>query len=991
MKNYRICALLAASVLCLSASAAGAVYEGSDFKQAVRLYKGGMYDSARIIFESLKDKDVLSEGYAALCAAKLKSDGYRNLLDQYAEKYPESVLYPQIHLVLGYDAFDREEYGEALNEFLNIHRTDLYKAQQTEFAYKRAYCDYALENYDEAREQFLAVEKMAMSDYTAPSRYAIGYIDYFHKDFDSAIKWFELAARDSRFTDYANYYILECRFNNKDYSYVTTFGPDMFEQIPEERKSHMARILAESFFIRNDLDHAREFYEISISGGDARNRSDYFFAGSILYAMKDYEGAVENFNRMSFRTDSLGQIASYQLADSYLKLKNKVAAMNSFNEASLLSYDADIQEDAFFNYAKLAFDLNQDGQPFTDYISKYSRTKRGDDIYGYMALSKLVARDYAGAVEAYDNIDVLSPDMRSNYMKANYLRANQLISGGSWRDAVPCLQAAAFYTSRRDPFNQLSRYWLAESYYNSGKYAEAEAVYEDLYNTSALYGHDEGKALPYNIAYCYFSDSDYAEAAKWFDVCLNEGDRMFRKDAGVRRADCDFIRKDYKSAVTAYESILEEYSDPDDIYPRYQLGLAYGLSGKQEKKANVLVSVRNASPSSLYYAEAMYELGRSYVELKRTSQAVEIFETLKATSKDGTYVARALIELGMISRNEKKYDKALNYYKQVVEDLPKNEFTDDAMLAIESIYQSKGEPELYLQYAESVGHGTGMSESEREQVYFNSAEQVFLSGNYQKALAAIQKYLDAYPNGSRITEAWFYAAESYNALSQKENAVDCYSKVMGAIDAGTLLERSALMYAQLSFGLEHYSDAYKGYSTLLGKARMEENVLVAKTGMMRSSYRAKEYSEAIASADALKADRKCDEVLAREADYIKAKSLLASSRRSEALQVFASLAKAPSTPEGAEAAYMIIQNACDEGKFGDVEKMVYDFSGKAGGQNYWLAKAFIALGDAFAEQDNLAQAKATFESVLNGYESQGADDDVLDNVRMRLDKLNEMM
>ena len=39
MKNYRICALLAASVLCLSASAAGAVYEGSDFKQAVRLYK----------------------------------------------------------------------------------------------------------------------------------------------------------------------------------------------------------------------------------------------------------------------------------------------------------------------------------------------------------------------------------------------------------------------------------------------------------------------------------------------------------------------------------------------------------------------------------------------------------------------------------------------------------------------------------------------------------------------------------------------------------------------------------------------------------------------------------------------------------------------------------------------------------------------------------------------------------------------------------------
>ena len=991
MKVYRLCSVLAASVICLSASAGAAPDGVRDFNQALRLYNNGMYDSARIIFESLEKKDALSEGYAALCAAKLKSEGYRDILDQYTGKYPESVLYPQIHLVLGYDAFDKGEYLEALNEFLNISKKDLYRSQRTEFAYKMAYCDYSLENYDSARDQFVAVEKMAMSDYTAPSRYAIGYIDYFNKDFDSAIKWFELAARDTRFTDYANYYILECRFNNKDYSYVTTFGPEMFEQIPEQRKSHMARILAESFFVKGDLEHARQFYEISITTDEVRNRSDYFFAGSILYAMEDYEGAVENFNRMSFRTDSLGQIASYQLADSYLKLKNKVAAMNAFNEASLLSYDTDIQEDAFFNYAKLAFDLNQDGQPFANYISKYSKTKRGDDIYGYMALSKLVARDYAGAVEAYDNIDVLSPDMRSNYMKANYLRANQLISGGSWRDAVPCLQAAAFYTGRRDPFNQLSRYWLAESYYKSGKYPEAEAVYEDLYNTSALYGHDEGKALPYNLAYCYFSEGNYADAAKWFDVCLNEGDRLFRKDAGVRRADCDFIRKDYQSAVEGYERILGEFGDPDDIYPRYQLGLAYGLSGKQENKANVLLSVMEADPSSLYYSEAMYELGRSLVELKRTSQAVGVFETLKSASKDGTYVARALIELGMISRNDKKYDQALSYYKQVVEKLPKSEFTDDAMLAIESIYQTKGEPEAYLLYAESVGHGTNVSEAEREQIFFNSAEQVFLSGNYQKALVSIQKYLDAYPNGNHLTEAWFYAAESYNALSQKENAVDYYSKVMGAFDAGTLLERSALMYAQLSFGLEHYADAYKGYATLLGKARMEENVLVAKAGMMRSSYRAKEYSEAIASADALKVDRRCTEELSREAEYIKAKSLLASSRRHEAMDVFAALAGDPSTDEGAEAAYMIIQNACDEGRFGEVEKMVYDFSAKARGQNYWLAKAFIALGDAFAEQDNFAQAKATFESVLNGYESQGTDDDVLDNVRMRLDKLNEMM
>ena len=89
---------------------------------------------------------------------------------------------------------------------------------------------------------------------------------------------------------------------------------------------------------------------------------------------------------------------------------------------------------------------------------------------------------------------------------------------------------------------------------------------------------------------------------------------------------------------------------------------------------------------------------------------------------------------------------------------------------------------------------------------------------------------------------------------------------------------------------------------------------------------------------------------------------------------------------------MLIQDACDRGKYKEVEDKVYDFSSKAGGQNYWLAKAFIALGDSFAEQENYTQAKATFESVLNGYTpASGTTDDVLDNVRMRLSKLANLM
>ena len=88
--------------------------------------------------------------------------------------------------------------------------------------------------------------------------------------------------------------------------------------------------------------------------------------------------------------------------------------MAAFKDASEVKFDPQITEDALFNYAKLAFDLNKDTKGFSQYIQRYSTSSKGAQLYGYMALAALYDRDYVAAVEAYDNIDVLSPDMQNN-------------------------------------------------------------------------------------------------------------------------------------------------------------------------------------------------------------------------------------------------------------------------------------------------------------------------------------------------------------------------------------------------------------------------------------------------------------------------------------------------------------------------------------------------------------------------------------------------
>lgn len=963
------------------------------YLRAVELYDRGMFERAESLFGDVFSStgDIMAKGYVALCAVRLQENGSETLAANYVSEHPYSKLVPQIHFYNALNLFDNQDYKGAVREFAQVSGKSLYGGQVAEWSFKQSYSFFEEGELDAAERGFRKVEKMPQSDYTAPSRYSLAYILYSRKDFSEAYDWFEKASKDPRFTDISKYYMLECRFMRKDYNYVVKNGTEAFDSVPKERQAHLARIISESYLALGDTEKAKFYYEkIAKSRGDM-DRDDFFYSGSILYAVDDFKGAIDNYSLMTDRTDSIGQIANYQLGYSYIQTGNKVAAMDAFKSASDRSFNPDIQEDAHFNYAKLSFDLNHNPSVFNDYIAKYSAKGKGDRIYSYMALASLYNHDYAGAVEAYSNIDLLDQDQKANYMRANYLRANQLIGNGSWSDAVPFLKAASFYSKKSDTFNQLSRYWLGESYYRSDQFDKAVETFTDLYNNSALEGKPEGKLVPYDLAYSYFRSGNYDNAAKWFDKYLEARNPAEGEDAASRRADCDFIKKDYPTAVKEYESAARRFAYKDNLYPYYRAGIAYGLMGGSDKKINVLSRSLKASPSAEYYSESMYELGRAFVSAERNDEAVSCFKKLRSNTKDKSISAKSLIELGMISRNISEYDQAIGYYKQVISEAPGTEYAEDALLAIESICQSQGRTDEYLDYADQIGANKDKTDSEKEDMYFNAAEQIFLSDNYSKALVSLQNYLERYPDGGKSAQADFYVAECYRNLGKKEQACEWYRKSISKEEASSFSEIAMLNFSKLSYELQRYKDAFGGYSSLYKDAVIENNRHTAQVGMMMSAFKDQQYTSAVSCAEKLKLDKKSSSEEILQADYIRAKSNLSLGNREKAFEIFTQLSSKPSTSEGAEAAYMIIQDAYDQGDYDTVETKVYKFSDTAGGQAYWLAKAFIVLGDSFAEKDNYAQAKATFESILNGYQpSEGTQDDVLDNVRMRLGKLKNL-
>ena len=954
---------------------------GDNLKKAVRLYEAGMYSEAALLLENEKGDE--AEAYQALCALAQGSDAAMVRAASFMDRYPESILLPQVRFAAANYLFGKEDFEGAMREYFRISSSSLHEDQKTEYLYKKGYSAFRSEDFDRAKTFLDQCQRRERCDYTAPAQYVLGYMAYSKGRFREASVWFDEAKIDPRFSQMANYYILECRFNEKDYEWVVKHGEEIYAKVPPERQPHMARLMSESYLVLGDKEKARSYYLKQLENKWPKTRSDYFYAGSVLYSVEDWQGAVENFEKVEERTDSIGQIASYQLGYSYIQTKNKVAALDAFREAAALTYSPDIQEDAAYNYAKLAFDLNGDAAAFDDYMHNFNAFSKGDQIYSYMAMSALQKHDYEAAVAAYDHIDELAPPMRSNYMKAYFLRAMQLMESGAYRNAVPKLKAASYYSSKQDPFNQLSRFALAECYYRDKRFEEARTVLTDLYNRSALNGKREGNLISYQMAYTYFSEEDYDHAQKWFENYLEGPHDEYGADAETRIGDCYFQKKDYATAIRAYERKLSEYPDADDIYPYYRAGVASGLIRDFPGKVRFLENVKHASPSAPYYTEAMYELGRAYVSVGDDDDAVRTFRSLRSSTPDLEYASRALLELGMIERNHGNYDAALAYYEQVVDQ--GTDHSEDALLAIESIYQTRQDPDSYIAYVSSLGDKASRSEEQKEQSYFSMAEQIFLSGDSQKAAKTLQTYLEKYPSGAHLAQAEFYLAESKRLGGDRERACDLYQKALEDGLGGSFAETARLRYADLCYGLENYAKAYGTYLSLRETSQIEANTLSAKKGMMRSAFKAREYADAAAAAEDLLATAQGDEL--KEVRYILAKSYLGSSRRDKALPLLEQLSAEPSTPEGAEASWLLIQDQYDRAAFDGLDDRIYAFAEKAGDQRYYLAKAFIVLADCFAEKGNLAQAKQTLESIRSNYRSSGSSDDVLDQVEMRLSKL----
>ena len=196
-----------------------------EIREILKLSDAGMLSRPQYMMDRLAEDTFNSdpEGYALLHDVMNAFPGYERRMEAFLENSPHSFLIPRIRYAHAMNLFDAMNYKEAARQLGMLSLKKVPAGLRVEYLFKKAYCHLENRELQDALKDFTQVEKMPFSDYTAPARYAIGYVEYQMKHFRNAVPWFEKSSSDGRFRDISSYYIMECRFMMSDHDYVTTY------------------------------------------------------------------------------------------------------------------------------------------------------------------------------------------------------------------------------------------------------------------------------------------------------------------------------------------------------------------------------------------------------------------------------------------------------------------------------------------------------------------------------------------------------------------------------------------------------------------------------------------------------------------------------------------------------------------------------------------------------------------------------------------------
>ncbi|WP_431163532.1 tetratricopeptide repeat protein [Flagellimonas beolgyonensis] len=946
-------------------------HSNKDYQDALALYHSEQYQAAQAIFEKVKantndyETEANSAYYAANAAIRLNQRGADKMMEDFVERYPTSTKRNSAFLDVADYYFETGKYPYALKWYKKVDESSMAYGDTDRFNFNNGYALYASKKPKEA-ERYLS--KVTTSQkYGSQAKYYLGYIAYEQDDYTEASARFDQITDPELLNEKLSYYQADLNFKLGKFDEAIDMAKKQLPKSNREEVSELNKIIGESYFNLKQYGEAIPYLEKYRGKRGKWSNTDYYLLGYSHYKLGDYPSAIQQFNKIIGGDNAVAQNAYYHLAECYLKLDKKSEALNAFRNASQMEYSADIQKDAWLNYARLSYEVGNAYEPVPQvlaaYLEKYPKDEHQLEIQELLVDSYITSRNFEGAMKLLEeNKNYAS---KETYQKVAYYRGVELFIDGDYEGALERF-SKSLKSADNANFEARALYWKAESAYRLNRFEEALVDLVKFQGMPAARSLEEYDQLDYNLGYCYFKLKDYNNAVSYFKNVVSSDalDEARKTDGYLRLGDSYFVTSSYQMAMRAYDS-ASKVNGPERDYAAFQKTLCSGFLGNNSAKIEGLNDFLTYFPKSSLRDDALFELGNTYIANNQESSGLEAYDRLVDEFSRSKFAPRGLLRAGLVHYNASRNQQALNKLKEVVQKYPNTQEAKQAVATAKLVYVDEGRVSEYAAWARNLDF-VEVTDAELDNASFEAAERKQLEGKTDAAIRGYEDYLKEFPNGLHAINVNFALAQLYFANGQIDQALPRYKAVADSGN-GEYTEQALTRVCEIYVEKQNYNAAIPYLKQLESSAEIIENKTFAQSNLMKGYYGQKDYGQTIAYAEKVLGAPKLDDRIKSDAQIMIARSAIATNNESLAKTAYLDVKKIATGELAAEAWYYDAYFKNKEGDFEAsneaVQKLAKDYAGYkewAGKGLVIMAKNFYNLGDAF-------QATYILESVITNF------------------------
>jgi len=968
--------------------------DNSLYYHAEELFEKAQYSAAREEFRAFINTQPTENNlfiqkayyYEGLSALELFNDDAIPLLIAYNNRYPENINKAVISFKIANFFFQKEDFENAVIWYANTPLNAVEKDRKDELLFKHGYSAFQLDDRVTALNAFRDV-KDGTSQYASPSLYFFSHLSYLSGALQVALEGFEKLKVDPNYSGVVPYYIIQIYHRQMRFQNVVDYAPTVLDSTSLTEISDVYHLLGDAYYKLNQFKEAAKYLEIYYQKAKTTRVDDYQIAYS-LYRNEEYDKAIKYFDRVARVDDSLGQIAMYQIADSYQKLNKLLPARSAFYRASEMKTLEKVQEDALYNFAVLSFkvDINpydESVKAFENYLRKYPESSRKQDIYQCLVNVYSNTSNYSKALESLDKLPSKDTKLKALYQIIAYNYGVELFQKARYEEAITNFALVNKYAI--DPqLVALAKYWRADAFYRLKKYTESIAEYKLFLGSPASNSLEEKNDAYYNLGYAYWNKELYNDALDALQIYLqgNPKNKEKKVDACLKLADGYYTSKQNALAIKYYKETIDLKSDLSDR-ASYYLAKSYGYNGQLQLKIKALLTLIEDYKDSKYIMNGVYELAKSYKSGSEYDPALVYFRKYLADYPQSPLLIDCQLEIADIHYKQWNYAQAELDFKQLL--LEHDNVRDVCAAAVKGlmdVYIAQKKPEKASDLADQYPCAN-VSPDEKENLFYNPALQSYVDSNYVEAIPKFETYLTKFPQGRYANETYYFLGNSYFKIKDTVKAVLNYEAYLSG-ENNAYSEFAAARVSAFYYNKKDYVNGIKYYQKLDKIATKAYNIFVAKLGLMRCYFLNNNYQESIAYAKIVLESNGLTTANHIDAEYVLALANYKLENYTDAALSLNWLVKNTRSAMTAESRYYLAEIHQKNKDLTLAENEINAILKMKPSYNFWIGKALILKTKIDIERGDYVQAEQSLKSVIDFYPK-----DLNDGVLLEANELME--